>query len=570
MAHINLGNVLKEQFKLDEAVVQYRQALAVQPDCADAHGNLGIVLFNQGKFGEASAQSRQALALKPDFVEAHINLGNALIEQGRLEEAVVHYRRVLALKPDDVGTENQLMHQLQHLCEWSGFNDVFDRQKKLIQGKDHAGISPFTLLSTPSSPAEQLACARNRAVSLVSSSTLLRTQLGFNFARVSKTRLRIGYLSTDFCQHAVACLIAELFELHDRQTFEVYAYSCGPDDRSAMRKRLERACDRFVDVRDISFQEAARRIYEDRIDVLVDLNGYTKGARTEIVALRPAPIQVNWLGYPGTMGAEFVDYIITDRFITPPGHASYFSEQIVYLPDCYQVNDRKRKIASRTPTKREMGLPEDGFVFCCFNNTFKITSAVFDVWMRLLKKIPKSVLWLLEANSGALANLRREAKVRGVNPDRLVFAPKVSTDKHLARFRLADLFLDTMPYNAHTTASEALWVGLPILTCPGETFASRVAGSLLTAIRLPELTTRSLSEYEAAALRLARDPSELAGLRRRLAKNRLMTPLFDSERFTRHLERAYKMMWDIYANGDAPRRIEVLPRGAARRTPAGT
>jgi predicted O-linked N-acetylglucosamine transferase (SPINDLY family) len=449
------------------------------------------------------------------------------------------------------------MHQLQHLCEWSGLNDVFDRQKVLVGGKDHAGISPFTLLSIPSSPAEQLMCARKRAASLVPSAALLRAQLGFAFARVPKPKLRIGYLSADLCQHAVACLIAELFELHDRQEFEVYAYACGPDDGSEMRTRLARTCDRFVDVRAMAFQEAARRIHEDRIDVLVDLNGYTKGARTEILALRPAPIQVNWLGYPGTMGAEFVDYIITDRFITPPGHEPFFSENIVYLPDCYQVNDRKRKIAPRTPTRIQTGLPEDGFVFCCFNNTFKITAAVFDVWMCLLKKIPKSVLWLLEANSGAVANLKREAKVRGVNPNRLVFAPRMSTEIHVARFRLADLFLDTMPYNAHTTASEALWAGLPVLTCAGETFASRVAGSLLTAIGLPELITQSLAEYEAAALRLARDPSELAGLRERLSKNRLTTPLFDSERFMRHLERAYQMMWDIYANGDAPRRIEV-------------
>ena len=556
-AYNNLGLTLHSQGKLAEAVAHYQKALALMPTYAEAHSNLGITLADQGHLEEAVAHYQKALAMKPAFAEAHGNLGNALKDQGRLEEAVVQFRRALALRPDLAEAESQLMHQLQHLCEWSGLEALFDRQRKHVQGKSHPKIPPFALLSIPSSASEQLDCARNHSAGRFSSFAVLREQFGFHFVRTSKPRLRIGYLSADFCQHATAYLIAELFELHDQAGFEVIAYSYGPNDGSEMRRRLVRACNQFVDIAGDTFGETARRIYEDKIDILVDLKGHTKAARTEIVALRPAPIQVNWLGYPGTMGAEFMDYIITDRFITPPDHAPFFSEKLVSLPDCYQVNDRKREIAKQALTRAECGLPVKGLVFCSFNNTYKIMPAVFDIWMRVLRQIPGSVLWLLEANAGAAANLRREAKARGVEPERLVFAPRLPLAQHLARHGHADLFLDTWPYNAHTTASDALWAGLPVLTCAGETFASRVAGSLLTAIGLPELITQSLAEYEALALRLARNPPELAGLRKRLAENRLTAPLFDSARFTRHLEKAYGMMWERFVSGEAPHHIEV-------------
>ena len=567
-AYNNLGLTLHCQGKPAEAVAHYQKALALMPAYAEAHNNLGITLADQGKLAEAVAHYQKALALKPDFAEAHGSLGNALKDQGRLEEAVVQYRLVLTLRPDLAEAESQLMHQLQHLCEWSGLEDLFDRQRKLVREQSHPQIPPFTLLAIPSSAAEQLVCARNHAASRFSSFAVLREQFGFNFVRTSKSKLRIGYLSADFCQHATAYLIAELFELHDQAGFEVFAYSYGPNDGSDMRQRLVRACNQFVDIAGDTFVETARRIYEDRIDILVDLKGHTRAARTEIVALRPAPIQVNYLGYPGTMGAEFMDYIITDRFITPPDYAPFFSEKLVSLPDCYQVNDRKREIAKQALTRAECGLPVQGLVFCSFNNTYKIMPAVFDIWMRVLRRTPGSVLWLLEANAGAAANLRREAKAGGIEPERLVFAPRLPLAQHLARHGHADLFLDTWPYNAHTTASDALWAGLPVLTCAGETFASRVAGSLLTAIGLPELITHSLPEYEAAAMRLACDRTELAGLRRRLAKNRLTAPLFDSERFTRHLEKAYLMMWERYMSGEAPQNIEVPALPPQKKAPA--
>ncbi|MEK7223059.1 MAG: tetratricopeptide repeat protein, partial [Pseudomonadota bacterium] len=440
-AYNNLGLTLHSQGKPAEAVAHYQKALALMPAYAEAHNNLGITLADQGKLAEAVAHYQKALALKPDFAEAHGSLGNALKDQGRLDEAVVQYRRVLALRPDLAEAESQLMHQLQHLCEWSGLEDLFDRQRKLVREQSHPKIPPFTLLAIPSSAAEQLVCARIHAASRFSSFAALREQFGFNFVRASKPKLRIGYLSADFCQHATAYLIAELFELHDQAGFEVFAYSYGPNDGSDMRRRLVRACNQFVDIAGDTFIETARRIYEDRIDILVDLKGHTRAARTEIVALRPAPIQVNYLGYPGTMGAEFMDYIITDRFITPPDYAPFFSEKLVSLPDCYQVNDRKREIAKQALTRAECGLPVKGLVFCCFNNTYKIMSAVFDIWMRMLRRIPGSVLWLLEANAGAAANLRREAKARGVEPERLVFAPRLPLAQHLARHGNADLFL---------------------------------------------------------------------------------------------------------------------------------
>jgi protein O-GlcNAc transferase len=370
-------------------------------------------------------------------------------------------------------------------------------------------------------------------------------------------RIRLGYFSANFHIHPVAHLIAGLIEHHDRQRFEVIGYGFDEDDRSAMRRRLVGAFDRFVDIAEMPDRDAAQLIHDDAIDILVDLHGWTPDCRAKILAYRPAPIQVNYLGYPGTSGADFIDYIIVDRVVVPPDQRRYFSEQLVYLPDCYQCNDDRREIAERTPSRSECGLPETGFVFCCFNNNYKITPTFFDVWMRLLRAVPESVLWLYEANGLIRGNLRREAGARGVAQARLVFAERQPQAEHLARHRLADLFLDTLPYNAHTTASDALWAGLPVLTCAGDTFAGRVAGSLLKAVGLDELVTTSLVEYEAVALRLTRDAAELASLRERLARNRRTYPLFDTARYTRHLEAAYRKMYEIGAEGQPPTAFSV-------------
>ena len=555
-AHMNLGAALHDLGYVSESIERYESALALNPALADVYINFGNSLQKLGQTDEAMRRYEQALGLKPDSAEAHRNIGVMLQELGRPEESANHYKLALALKPDFAEAENGLMHQLQHLCDWPKLPKIIEHQRQLLHSASPPLVSPFTILCIPSSPLEQLICARNWAARRLGSATGHRKSMGFQFGRMPKSKLRIGYLSADFHQHATAHLMVEMLELHDRDGFEVVGYSYGPDDGSEMRKRLVRACDRFVDIRTEPFDVAARRIHADGIDILVDLKGYTTGARTEIVALKPAPVQVSFLGYPGTMGVDFIDYIIADRFVCPPDQEKFFSEKIAYLGDCYQINDRKRKVARRTPTRRECGLPEKGMILCCLNNTYKITAEIFDVWMRLLQAKPDSVLWLLEANHAVTINLRREATVRGVNPDRLVFASRVSPDKHLARLRIADLFLDTTPVNAHTTASDALWVGLPVLTCAGATFVSRVAGSLLTSIGAPELITSTLSEYESTALNLIHNPEELLKVRKRIAKNRLTSPLFDSARYTQQLETIFRKMWEIYAKGELPRCIK--------------
>jgi predicted O-linked N-acetylglucosamine transferase (SPINDLY family) len=426
-------------------------------------------------------------------------------------------------------------------------------------GTSASRLAPFELLALSSTSEEQLECARH-----VTAAVAVRAPLMLPRAKPRQAeKIRLGYLSHDFRENALAILIPGLIEEHDRQRFEVVGYSYGPDDHSARRARLEGAFDRFVDIRDMQDREAAELIHADALDILIDLNGYTGDSRAEILACRPAPIQVNYLGFTATMGADFIDYIIADRFVVPEDQQPFFSEKLVHLPDCYQCNDEKREIAERTPSRAECGLPETGFVFCCFSNSYKITPTFFDIWMRLLHAVPGSVLWLLDPwtpTAGALAkaNLVREAAARGVMPERLVLAPRLLFyPDHLARHRVADLFLDTLPFNAHTTASDALWAGLPLLTCIGNTFAGRVAGSMLHAVGLGELVTTSLEEYEALALRLAGDVGLLAQFRDRLARNRLTSPLFDIKRFARNIEAAYCRMWETWQAGRPPAALSV-------------
>jgi predicted O-linked N-acetylglucosamine transferase (SPINDLY family) len=377
-------------------------------------------------------------------------------------------------------------------------------------------------------------------------------------------KLRIAYLSADFRRHPVAGLIAELLERHDRARFEIVGISFGRDDQSEMRARLVRAFDQLHDVRSQNDRDVAQLLNDMHVDIAVDLGGHTQDSRLGILAHRPAPVQVTYLGFAGTTGADFIDYVIADKTVLPFDQQPFYTERIVHLPECYQVNDSTRRIADRTPTRHEAGLPEEGFVFCCFNNNFKITLPVFDVWMRLLRAIEGSVLWLSQDNIDAEENLRKAAVARGVDPARLVFARRIESDEdHLARHRLADLFVDTLPYNAHATASDALWAGLPVLTCRGESFVGRVAASLVETAGLPELTTGDLGEYEAMALRLATDAALLGGLRRRLERDRSSCPLFDSDRFRRHLETAYDTMWEIQQRGESPRSFSIEPDAGA-------
>jgi predicted O-linked N-acetylglucosamine transferase (SPINDLY family) len=417
-------------------------------------------------------------------------------------------------------------------------------------------IVPLSFLAIPSRSADQFTCAKIYTADRFPDFPVPLWQ----GERYSHQRIRVAYLSADLRNHPVAVLTAGLFERHDRSRFETIAISLGVNTPDPMRERLKTAFDQFFDVKIKNDREIAALVRDMEIDIAVDLGGFTDDARPIVFAQRPAPVQVNYLGYAGTLGQNYWDYIIADRFVIPENCHENYAEKVVYLPDSYMANDDSRKISSPTPSRREAGLPDNGFVFCCFNNNFKITPNVFDIWMRLLREVEGSVLWLSAANSSVANNLRREAEKRGISAERLIFAPRVQLNEdHLARLRLAGMFLDTVYYNAHATASDALWAGLPVITCPGQTFASRVAGSLLNTVGLPELVTQSLADYEALALKLARDPELLAAIKQKLARQRASYPLFNTERFTRHMEAAYTAMWQRYQQGEPPQSFAVSP-----------
>ena len=542
----NAGIVLGELGRSGEAVELYRRLLQLTPARADACNNMAAALLAEGRPDQARAALEQALTHQPDFPEAFYNLGNACREIGDLKGAIAAYRNALRLRPDYADAFSQFLYHRAQACEWDGYEA--DQAKLVEMVRRGVRIPPFYLFSTPASASDQLICAQH----WIGPIRPPRDAVFDHKPVAERERIRVGYLSGDFHQHSTAHLMAELFEHHDRDHFEVFAYSYGPDDNSPMRARLERAFDRFSDIRAASHREAARLINADNIDILVDLKGYTHQARPAIPAYRPAPVQVSYLGYPATMGADFIDYIIVDSFVVSGSQQPFFSEMLVHLPGSYQVNDRRREVASARRSRQDWGLPAEGLVFCSFNNTYKISPAIFDIWMRLLRSIPGSVLWLLEANGLVKANLRSEAGKRGVDPGRLIFAPVVPSAEHLGRHRHADLFLDTLPCNAHTTASDALWAGLPVLTCSGDTFAGRVAGSLLMAVGLPELVTGSLEEYEQTALALARAPQRLIALRQKLENNRDASSLFDLPKCTANIEAAYARMWQTWLCRERP------------------
>jgi predicted O-linked N-acetylglucosamine transferase (SPINDLY family) len=542
----NAGIILQELGRASEAVNLYRRVVSSAPSRADLYNNMGTALLSEGRGEEAKEAFQHALTLREDFPEAHYNLGNAARELGDLAGAIISYEDALRLRPDDAEACCQLIYHRRQACAWDRFDAEDDEMLELV--RRGARVPPFFLLTTRASAADQLACARTWAASIKRDNPAV-----FKHAATRRgERIRLGYLSGDFHQHATAHLTAELFECHDRGRFEVIGYSYGPDDRSPMRARLVRAFDRFVDIRSFSHRQAAAAIHDDAVDILIDLKGYTHQARPAITAQRPAPVQLCYLGFPATMGADFVDYLMVDPFVVPADQRPSFSEQLVDLPGCYQANDRKREIADPPPSWQACGLPADGFVFCSFNNSYKISPRLFDVWMRLLRATPGSVLWLLSANDLVEDNLSAEAQKRGIDPHRLVFAPIVPPAEHLARFSRADLFLDTLPCNAHTTASDALWAGVPVLTCSGDTFAGRVAGSLLSAVGIPELITRSLEDYERLALALARDADRLSALRSSLKDARGGSLLFDLPKLAGHIEAAYLRMWRNWLLGKEP------------------
>jgi protein O-GlcNAc transferase len=576
-AWLGRGHVFVQLQQFDDALAAYDQAVALKPNLAEAWLVRGLALGVLGNAQGALAAYDRALALDPNFAQACIGRGNALLQLQQYDNALVAYGRALALnanfaeawfgraevfvqlnepdkalaafdralalKPDIHFAQGDRLHAKLSLSNWTNLEaELADLVAAVRTG--NLAVSPFNFVEMSSSAADQLACAKRAMADHPPLPRVWRGEIS------SHDHIRIGYFSADFRTHPIAQLIAGLFEHHDKSRFEISAFSYGPDDTSVLRDRIRSAVENFIDVRAMTDEEIAQFVRHREIDVLVDLTGLWQYNRFGVLSRRVAPVQVNFLGYAGTTGADWMDYIIADRTIIPKDHFRFYSEQVVWLPDTYQPNDNKRRISERLPTRAECNLPEAAFVFCCFNRTNKITPEIFSVWMQLLAAIESSVLWLIETNPIATQNLRNEAKARGISPERLVFAPKMPLGDHLSRHRQADLFLDTLPYNAHTTASDALWAGVPVLTRLGEAFAGRVAASLLKAVGLPELITTSLAGYEALALKLAREPSFLAAIKAKLAHNRESHPLFDAGRFTRHIEAAYTTMWQRYQKGD--------------------
>jgi predicted O-linked N-acetylglucosamine transferase (SPINDLY family) len=536
------------------ALSSYDRALALDPHLAQAWIGRGNVFSQLQQYDSALTAYDRVLALNANFAEAWFGRADVFVQRNEPDKALTAFDRALALKRDTRFAQGGRFFAELLLSSWTNLEAELADLIAAVRARNLA-VAPYDFLVMSSSPADQLACARAINVEQPPVPPAWRGET------YSHDRIRIGYISADFRTHPIAQLVAGLFEHHDRSRFEISAVSYGPDDGSALRDRIKAAVENFIDVGAMTDEKIAQSIREREIDVLVDLTGLTQYNRIGVLSRRVAPIQVNFLGFPGTTGAEWMDYIVADATIIPEEHFPFYSEQVVWLPDAYQPNDEKRLIAERLPTRAECKLPEVGFVFCCFNNNYKITPKVFVGWMRLLAAIEGSVLWLLETNPTATQNLRNEAKACGISPERLIFAPKLTLADHLSRHRQADLFLDTLPYNAHTTASDALWAGVPIVTCLGETFAARVAASLLKAVGLPELITTSLEDYEALALKLAREASLLASIKAKLARNRDTYPLFDSARFTRHIEAAYTTMWERYRNGEAAKPFAVEPIG---------
>ena len=584
-AYWNLGNVFRAVGRLEEAVTQYEKAIEIRPNYHEAYNSLGNTLRSLDRLEEAIAQYERAAAIEPRYVDAYINHGDALFALGRDEAAIAIYDKALAIRPSDpevltkkgaalfglhrdvealASFDAALIADPNHdlafdwmarcvikSCNWSRLATLW-REVPAHVAKGRF-FDAFDFLGYSSDPALQLSCAKR----FIRHQVPVRLRPLWNGGIWRNRKIKIAYVATGFNRHPTAHLTAELIEIHDRLRFEIIGVSIGRDDQSEIRTRLIRAFDQFHDAQGRSDREVAATLNEMQIDILVDRSGYIANARPGIFALRPAPIQVNYLGFPGTLGANFYDYILADKTVLPFDQQPFYSEKIVHLPDTYQVNDRRRSIAERTPTREEVGLPATGFVFCCFNRCYKITPQLFDVWMRLLGQVEGSVLWLLSDQAIVETNLRREAAARGIDPARIVFARVAPLGEHLARHRLADLFLDTLPYNAHTTTSDALWVGLPVVTCCGQSFAGRVATSLLRAMGMPDLVTHDLEAYERLALRIASEPPTLHDLRTRLLRNRSSYPLFDTDRYRRHIEAAYARMWERWQRGEAPASFAV-------------
>jgi protein O-GlcNAc transferase len=585
MVYANLGNALSKLGRWQEAIASYRKALALQSSLVDTHHNLGLALAQTGRLDEALECYTRTLERAPGYLNAWIGRGQIHLDRGRYQEALAALDEALRLQPDQptvLFLRGRLLAQLArpadaaeclrevyridpayeyilgarlwvelHLCQWSEHAALI-AQIEMAVNDGKAGSYPFMLFSACDSPELQLRCAREFSARHRPAVPPL-----WQGTRYHHDRIRIAYVSEDFRSHPTAYLLMGLWEQHDRQRFEIIAISLRPEEDSALGRRVKSAFDRFIDVSGLADAEIARRMRDLEIDIAVDLMGYSGAALHSILARRPAPVQVNYLGYPGTLGSADADYLIADEFLIPEANRSYFTEQVVYIPGTYQPNDSRRALGAAVPSRAATGLPPDGFVWCSFNNAYKLTPRLLDIWCRLLQAVLGSVLWLIPTAKEAERNLRNELTARGIDPARLIIAPSVPNPEHVARIALADLCLDTSPVNGATTTSDALWAGVPVVTCAGRSFVSRMAGSLLTGVGLPELITTTWRDYEELALALASEPERLARLRAKLHDLKSRSALFDTDRARKHLESAYLTMWERQRRGEPPASFAV-------------
>jgi predicted O-linked N-acetylglucosamine transferase (SPINDLY family) len=553
-SHNSRGRALYALMKIEAAIASYENALSIKPDYFEAHYNKGIALADLYRLDEALMSFDRATSLKRDFVEVYIKRGKVLADLQRFDEASTSYNVAYALNPDyEFLYGLKLYMQMKH-CKWEKLEEELSVLIDMLNLNKSAS-HPFPVLGLLDHPHLHLVASKR----YFSSKVPAQSPRNFSTKALSTGKIRLGYYSSDFRNHPMSHLIVQFLESHNKERFEVHGFAFGPKSTDEIRSRIAKAFDAFHEVSNTSSDELVRLSRKLGIDIAIDLNGYTEHARPDIFGQRCAPIQVSYLGYPGTLGGSSFDYIIADPVVIPHENQAFFTEKVAYLPDSYIVYDTKSVSTKKVWTRPELGLPEQEFVFCCFNSNYKILPSTFDSWIRILKAVDGSVLWLLEDNVTAATNLRKEAERRGVDSHRLIFAPKIRIDEHLARHCCADLFIDTLPYNAHTTAVDALWTGLPVLTLIGRAFAGRVAASLLRAIDMPELITHTAEEYEALAIELARDRQKLGRIRKKLEANRLTRPLFDTHRFTQHIEAAYNAMHKRLQAGLPPDHIWVDP-----------
>lgn len=559
-AYNNLGNVFAGLDNFQRAAECYRRALDIKPDYFDSLVNMGNALRSLGETQGSIDAYRRAASVMPDNPDVYYNWGLVYGEAEELEKAAACFSKTLELNPDKIEALDNLDWMKRKMCFWERIESAKGRLDAFIHKGEHGGgayhETPFRCMVRHPDPAKNLECARAKCLEIAGSLPQGKPLFKFVGIRDSK-KITVGYLSCDFHDHPTAHLAAGMFKHHERDRFRVVGYSYGPDDQSGYRREIASGFDLFRDIGAVSDADAARLIYDDRVDILVDMKGHTQDNRLGICAMKPSPIQATWLGFPGTSGADFFDYIVTDKTVTPEEHLDYYSEKPVYMPHSYQVNHDLQPVSPKVFTRRELGLPEKGFVFCCFNNPYKIEPLVFDVWMSLLKEVPGSVLWLLGRRPEAVRNLKQEAAKRGITAERLIFAGIMPKDMHLARLASADLALDTYPVNGHTTSSDALRAGVPVVSFVGEHFASRVTASLLGAADLKDLAPSDMAGYERLAMELALDNGFMEKIREKLSGSSIIPPLFDTPLFVANLEKAYIKMQAARLSGRPPFIIDL-------------